>query len=80
MATDAYAFYRRYRAFLSPQCGQLLVDVVPLALLADVEHIDGFLTCRAPHDVTHGSSSTGPFDLEAGGVADLSSASMMTEA
>ena len=32
------------------------------------------------HDVTQGSSSTGPFDLDAGGVADLSSASMMTEA
>ena len=50
------------------------------ARLAVIEHIDGFLTCRAPHDVTHGSSSIGALDLEAGEVADLSSASMMTEA
>ncbi len=54
--------------------------LMPLARLAVVEHIDGFLTCRAPHDVTQGSSSIGALDLEAGGVADFNSASMMTEA
>ena len=50
------------------------------ALLANVKHVDESLARGAPHDVTHGSSSIGALDLEAGGVADFNSASMMTDA